>query len=176
MNIERELEKILGATQAGLRIENESFAVLSRIERKLDQLLRLYGPAVCFTITQFSGGTTMSRLKATFPGPIVGTPVGGTSTFGFSPIGANGQPGLLQAGNVPAITVDDPNVTLVPSADGSSVSASVAATDTGSSYNLTVAGINSLGAAISTVFNVPILPAVVPPEQPATGFAAEQLS
>lgn len=117
-----------------------------------------------------------SRFGASFPGPVVGTPVGGTSSFGFSPEGADGNPGLLQPGNIPTITVDDPNVTLVPSADGSSVSASVAATDTGTSYNLTVSGINSLGAAISNVFNIPILPAVVPPEQAATQFGIQQLS
>jgi hypothetical protein len=115
-------------------------------------------------------------MKATFPGPIVGTPLGGTSTFGLEPVGANGQPGLLQAGNIPAYTVDDPNVALTPSADGSSVAAAVAATDTATSYNVTVSGINSLVVAISFTFNVPILPAVVPPEQPATTFAVTQLS
>jgi hypothetical protein len=129
-----------------------------------------------FKIQQLSGGTIMAKLKASFPGPVVGTPVGGTSTFGFTPEGADGNPGLLQAGNVPTITVDDSNVTLVASADGSSVQATVAASDTGSSYNLTVSGINSLGVAISTVFNVPILPAAPPPEQPATQFGIEQLS
>jgi hypothetical protein len=175
----------LRVSEANLHVSNENFTVLCRTEHKVDQLLRLYGPAVSFAVTQLSGGTTaMAKLKATFPGPVVGTVPGTSSTFGLSPVDASGNPGLLQAGNIPSYTVDDPNVTFAASADGSSVQTNLPLTDTqgsapaGSpgSYNVTVSGINSVGAAITFTFNVPILPVPPPPENPATTFAVEQLS
>jgi hypothetical protein len=135
--------------------------------------------AVGFEVFQISGGTDMAKTRfgASFPGPVVGVPAGGTGSFGLAPIGADGNPGLLQSGNVPVITVDDTaNVTLTPSADGSSVSCAVAAGDTNTSFNLTVSGVNSLGVAISSVFNIPVLAAAPPPEQAATAFSIQQLS
>jgi len=73
---------------------------------------------------------------------------------------------------VPAWTADDANVTITPAADGLSAVISVAAGDTGTSFNLTVSGVSSNGNPISTSVSVPILPA--PPPPPATGFDIEQ--
>jgi hypothetical protein len=99
---------------------------------------------------------------------ITGVPAGGTGTFTESPVPVGG---LLQPGNVPVWTVDDALVSLTPSADGTSANVAVGASDTATSFNLTVSGVNSAGAPISTTVNVPILPAVA---VPATGFDIEQ--
>jgi hypothetical protein len=115
-------------------------------------------PATAFRFEQIIGGNKMA---------ITGTVPGATSTFTGTPNGA------LQPGNIPTWTVDDPNVTLTPGADGLSVSAATLATDTATSYNLTQSGVNSAGIAISTTVNVPFLPA---PPAPATGFNINQTS
>jgi len=103
---------------------------------------------------------------------INGIPVGGSGHFTAAPIAGPGLPGALQPGNVPAWTADDSNVTITPAADGLSAVISVAAGDTGTSFNLTVSGVSSNGNPISTSVSVPILPA--PPPPPATGFDIEQ--
>jgi len=51
--------------------------------------------------------------------------------------------------------------------------AAVAAGDTGASFNVTVAGVNGAGTAISHVFNVPILQ---PPPVQISDFSLDQLS
>ena len=98
---------------------------------------------------------------------INGIVVGGTGSFTATPNGA------LQSGNVPTWAADDTLVTISPAADGLSASISVSATDTSNTFNLTVAGVNSAGAAISTTVAVPILPAG---PTPATGFTIDQTS
>ena len=84
--------------------------------------------------------------------------------------------GALQAGAIPAWSVDDTNVTLTPSTDGFTVSAAVAASDTAASFNLTITGISSDGSTISDTVNVTITPVAPPPPTPATGFVITQLS
>jgi hypothetical protein len=115
-----------------------------------------------FKLSQLQGASFMA---------ILGTQVGATSTFqiGFVP------PGGVPLPTPPTVMVDDPLVTLGPvSTDGQfTFTAAVAATDTGASYNLTVAGTNAAGTALSHVFNVPILSA--PPVQ-ITDFTLNQLS
>jgi len=99
---------------------------------------------------------------------ITGIPVGGTKNFTAVP----DPPGSsLQAGNVPVWTADDSLVTLAVGVDGLSADISVSASDTSNTFNLTVSGINSAGAPISTTVAVPILPAG---PTPATGFAINQ--
>jgi len=93
---------------------------------------------------------------------ITGVVLGGSGTFTEKPNGA------LQAGSVPAWSSTDTSVTLAPSGDGTSCVVSVAAADVNPSFPLTVTGVNSAGASISTTVTVPILPA------PATGFDIEQ--
>ena len=104
---------------------------LKEISHTLRRLVpRTEQPATTFSVTQLSGGTTMAKLKASFPGPVVGTVPGTTSTFGLAPVGADGNPGLLQAGSIPSYTSDDPNVGVVGSADGSSVATTLPLADT----------------------------------------------
>ena len=106
---------------------------------------------------------------------INGTIVGTTSTFQISFVPATNFV-ALQSG--PTVAVDDANVTLSPvSTDGQfTFTASVAASDTATSYNLTVSGVNGAGVAVSHTFNVPILPTPPPPPQQITDFGLNQLS
>ena len=103
---------------------------------------------------------------------ITGVPVGGSGTFQESVVPTNAA---LPAGASITITwtVDDPLVTLAPSADGTSVVASVAATDTSTSFNLTATGTSTAlpGPITSGLVNVPILP--TPPPLP-TALAVNQ--
>src|SRR5271170_6370481 len=106
---------------------------------------------------------------------INGTVVGASSTFqiGFVP-----ATNFVPLASGPTVTVDDTNVTLSPvSTDGQfTFTAAVAAGDTGASYNLTIAGTNDKGVAISHTFNVPILPTPPPPATSITDFSLNQLS
>ena len=105
---------------------------------------------------------------------ITGVPVGGSGTFVESFVPSNAA---LPAGAVLTVTwtVDDANVTLAPSSDGTQVVASVAAADTATSFNLTATGTSSAlpGPITSGPVNVPILPA--PPPLP-TSLAVNQTS
>ena len=98
---------------------------------------------------------------------ITGVQVGGSGNFTATPNGA------LQAGSVPAWSSDDPNVSIAPAGDGLSATVNLSSAETGSAFNLTVSGVNSAGATISTTVSVPVLPA---PPPPATGFDIEQSS
>jgi hypothetical protein len=44
MNIEEELREIRRVSEAGLRVANETFAVVSRIERKVQEILTTLKP------------------------------------------------------------------------------------------------------------------------------------
>jgi hypothetical protein len=103
---------------------------------------------------------------------INGVALGGTGTFqiGLVP-STNFVP--LQSG--PTVTVDDvTDVTLSPvDPTALTFTATVASTATATSFNLTIAGVNGAGTALSHVFNVPILP--MPPQQ-VTDFSLNQLS
>ena len=117
-------------------------------------------------VQPIASGFKITQMGAPM-GVINGIVVGGTGTFVET---------VLPAGaTATAITwsADDPLVTLTPSADGTSVSAATQATDTAPSFNLTVSGTNSAGAAISTTVNVPLLAA---PPPVATGFDVTQTS
>src|SRR5271166_5337691 len=98
---------------------------------------------------------------------ITGVIVGASGQFTATPNGA------LQAGNVPVWSSADANVSFVPAADGLSAQVNLAVAETGATFPITVSGVNSAGAAISTTVTVPVLP--VPPV-PATGFDIEQSS
>lgn len=154
-------------------IFNWDKAVVHELKRIADALWELVflerkelrNSTVDFTLLQQRGDTFM---------PINGTVVGATSTFqiGFVPA-TNFIP--LSAG--PTVTVDDTNVTLGP-VDPTSLqfTATVASTDTGASYNLTVSGTNDKGAAVTHTFSVPILPTPPPPPTSITDFSLNQLS
>lgn len=130
---------------------------LREIVHVLRELVVHVVPAVSFHITQ--GDTSMA---------ITGVPAGGQDTFFETPVPAGGQ---LQPGSIPSWTVDDAAVTLLPSADGTSVLVQVAAGDTNASFNLTVSGVSSNGTPINGTTSVPILPAA---GTPATGFTIDQ--
>src|SRR5215472_4561710 len=102
---------------------------------------------------------------------ITGIQAGATGTFQIGFVPPNGVP--LQSG--PTVSADDTNVSLgAVSTDGQFMfTASVAAGDTAASFNITVAGVNGAGTAISHVFNVPIIQA--PPPQ-ITDFSLNQVS
>jgi len=100
---------------------------------------------------------------------INGVPVGGTGTFQIGLVPPNGVP--LQSG--PTVSADDTNVTLGPVGSDLSFTAAVAASDTGTSFNITVMGVNGVGTSISHVFNIPIL---APPPVQVTDFSLNQTS
>lgn len=112
---------------------------------------------------------------------IHGITAGGSGHFTASvlPGGA-----LLQTGSIPKWTADDPAVTFVTAADGSSTDASVPASDLQGtapsgqpgSFNMTVTGKNAAGATISSTFNVPIYAPVPPPPPQASGFNVSETS
>jgi hypothetical protein len=103
---------------------------------------------------------------------INGIQVGGSGHFTASPESAPGIPGSLLPGNVPVWSSDDALVAITPDADGLNAVIAVDATDTATSFNLTVSGIASNNSPISSKVSVPILPA--PPPPAATGFAIDQ--
>lgn len=93
---------------------------------------------------------------------ITGVQVGGSGTFQESFVPTNAA---LPAGQQLSVTwtVDDPLVTLAPSA-GTSVVASVDPTDTATSFNLTARGTSAAlpGPITSGPVNVPIIPQPAP--------------
>jgi hypothetical protein len=101
---------------------------------------------------------------------IKGIVKGQTGTFTAVPTPAGG----LTTG-IPTHSVDDPNVSLTPSADGSAVSMATSATDTATSFNWTTSGADGKGNAISSTVNVPLLSTTPPPVQ-ASGFDQKQIS
>jgi hypothetical protein len=121
-------------------------------------------------ITDFTLRQIHKRRRRGEPAMINGTSLGATSSFQIGLVPAtNFIP--LQSG--PTVTCDDPNVVLTPPGPDLKFTATVLATDTGASYNLTIAGTNGKGDAVTHTFNIPILPA--PPQQ-VTDFSLDQLS
>ena len=115
-----------------------------------------------FQIVQIIGGIMQADIK--------GIVLGQVGVFTGVPVPAGG----LTSG-VPVWTSDDPNTSLTPSADGSSVSVATSATDTAASFNLTQSGADGNGTPISSSVNVPLLPSAPPPVQ-AQSFDIKQIS
>lgn len=101
--------------------------------------------------------------------PITGINVGSSGAFQIGLVPPNGVP--LQSG--PTVTTDDATVSLGAVDTNLQFTASVPASDTAVSFNITVSGVNGAGVAISHVFNVPIIQA--PPAQ-VSDFSLNQLS
>jgi hypothetical protein len=100
------------------------------------------------------------------------TQAGGTSNFqmAYTPMGS-----IPPSGTTQTWTVDTKDVTLTPSADGTTCAAAVVASPTATSYNLTcTSSLTPPGAPtpISATLNVPIV--TVPPAP--TGMTITQLS
>lgn len=136
-----------------------------KIIRLLEKVLSILERA--FAVTDFQ----LFQRIGDFVTMITGVQAGATGTFQIGFVPPNGVP--LQSG--PTVAVDDSNVALGPvSTDGNfTFTASVAAGDTGTSFNVTVSGVNGKGDSISHTFNVPIIQA--PPPQ-ITDFDLNQLS
>lgn len=135
-----------------------------RIANALEAIERFLVPrALGFKISQIIGGIIMQ-------GDIKGIVLGAVGTFTGVPVPAGG----LTSG-VPTWSSDDPNTSLTPSADGSSVSVATSDADTAPSFNLTQSGADGKGNPISSTVNVPLLPGAPPPVQ-ASGFDIKQIS
>jgi len=136
--------------------DHETHRVLKQIRNILNWVFAIQD----FGLHQIKGDSIMA---------ISGVAAGGSGTFQISLVPPNGVP--LQSG--PTVTADDSNVTL-GAVDGSlQFTAAVAAGDTAASFNVTVAGVNGAGTALSHVFNVPILQ---PPPVQVTDFSLDQVS
>jgi hypothetical protein len=119
-------------------------------------------------------GFTLAQLRGDEFMPISGTVVGTTSTFQISFVPATN---FIPLPTPPTVSVDDTNVTLsAVDPTAFTFTATVASTDTAASYNLTVAGVNDQGTALTHSFSVPILPTPPPPPTSITDFDLNQLS
>lgn len=130
--------------------------------REIASLLRLFVvgiPTKGLRITQLIGGKDMS---------VTGVPLGGSGTFRVSPVPSNGQ-----LSSVPQWTTGDASVTLAPAADGLTCVATVASTETLTSFGLTVSAVSSDGAQLSQTTSVPVLAAT---PVPATGLQIDQIA
>jgi len=153
----------------GIFSEKEEVKQLKRIAAALEELVflereELREHIVGVTLTQLRGDTFMS---------IAGTVVGATSTFriGFVP-----ATNFIPLPTPPTVTVDDTNVTLTAVLADNTFTATVASTDTGTVYNLTIAWTNDQGTSGTHSFGIPILPTPPPPPTSVTDVTLDQLS
>ena len=116
-----------------------------------------------------ASGFRVFQLGASMNNSIVAGAVG---NFTATIVPAGGQ---LAAGAIPVWSSDDPLTTLTADPTGLLVAVATSATDTATSFNLTITGVALGGAAISQVTNVALTPAVVV-GVPATGFSVLQTS
>jgi len=154
----------------GIFSDKEEVRALRRIAAALEELVflereELRTSVVDFTLSQLRGDTFM---------PISGVVVGAVGTFqiGFVP-----ATNFIPLPAPPTVSVDDTLVTLsAVDPTAFTFTATVAATDTGASFNITVAGTNDKGAALTHAFNIPILPTPPPPPTSVTDFSLNQTS
>lgn len=144
--------------------DGEEFRLRS-IERSLERIESLLRELLRKQITGFR----LFQLKGDLEMPITGINVGSSGAFQIGLVPPNGVP--LQSG--PTVTTDDATVSLGAVDTNLQFTASVPASDTAVSFNITVSGVNGAGVAISHVFNVPIIQA--PPAQ-VSDFSLNQLS
>jgi hypothetical protein len=149
--------------------DRDAVKQLKRIADYLQELVflerdELRNPIVGFTLSQLRGDTFMA---------ISGIVVGQVGTFqiGFVP-----TTNFIPLPSPPSVSADDTNVTLSAVAADFTFTATVASTDTATSFNLTVAGVNDQGASITHAFNIPILPTPPPPPVSITDFTLDQTS
>jgi hypothetical protein len=153
----------------GIFSDKEEVKALLRIAAALEELVflereELREHIVGFTLRQLRGDTFM---------PIAGVVAGAVGTFQISFVPSTN---FIPLSSGPTVTVDDTNVSLSAVDTSNMFTATVASNDTGTSFNLTVAGVNDKGVSLSHVFNVPILPAPPPPPTSITDFGLDQTS
>jgi hypothetical protein len=155
MSDDREERALVGMLQR-IAIALERIATLNETEVFIEEEILAGNKPLPESLTILQGGKM-----------ITGVPVGGSGTFVESFVPTNAA---LPVGAVLSVvwTVDDPLVTLAPSADGTSVVASVGATDTAAAFNLTATGSSAaLPAPITSgPVSVPIIP--LPPPLPTS--------
>jgi len=145
----------------------ESLNEIRHVKREQEYIERLlehaFKKATDFQLSQIIGGEM---------GTITGIKPGASNTFQATLLPAGSS---LQSG--PSFAVDDPAVTLAPSPDGdvTKIVATVPATDTATSFNMKVSGVNVDGTTPSHVFTIPILQTPPPPPTPVTDFDLTQL-
>ena len=150
--------------------DRDAVKQLKRIADYLQELVylerdELRNPVVGFTLSQLRGDTLM---------PISGIVVGAVGTFqiGFVP-----ATNFIPLPQPPTVSADDTNVTLsAVDPTAFTFTATVASTDTATSFNITVAGVNDQGASLTHSFNIPILPTPPPPPTSITDFSLNQTS
>lgn len=148
--------------------QKETNRLLRQLNLTDDEVLAiLQGSSIFYPVVDFR----LLQLGAS--SMITGTVPGTTSTFNIIFVPATN---FIPLTSGPTVSVDDPQVTLTPVDSSNNFTAAVAAGDTGASYNLTVTGVNNLGATITHSFNVPILPVPPPPPTPVTDFSLNQTS
>ena len=154
----------------GFFSDKEEVKALRRIAAALEELVflereELRESVVDFTLSQLRGDTFM---------PISGVVVGATGTFQISFVPATN---FIPLPSPPTVSVDDTNVTLgAVDPTAFTFTATVASTDTATSFNVTVAGVNDKGTSLTHSFNIPILPTPPPPPTSVTDFDLSQLS
>jgi len=144
--------------------EKQELRELDRIEHEVEEIEeQLHGKAAkSFKITQFGG--IMPTNNSITPGSI------GNFTAVTSPAGST-----LQAGSVPVWTSDNALTSLTPSSDGMSVAVATSSSDVAPSFNLTISGVSSNGAPISSSVLVSLVGGTGG-GTPATGFSISQVS
>lgn len=154
----------------GIFSDKEEVKQLKRIAAALEELVFLEREE----LREHVIGVTLTQLRGDAFMPISGTVVGATSTFNIGMVPATN---FIPLPTPPTVTVDDTNVTLGPVDPTSfNFTATVASTDTGTVYNLTVAWTNDKGVSGTHAFAVPILPTPPPPPTSVTDVTLNQLS
>ena len=120
-----------------------------------------------FAVTDFQ----LFQRTGDFVHMITGVQAGATGTFQIGFVPPNGVP----LPSPPTVTTTDTNVTLSGvSTDGNfTFTAAVAASETATSFPITVSGTNAAGAPLSHTFTVPVIAA---PSPQITDFTLNQLS
>lgn len=159
------------------RDEREERKQLDRIEHKLDKDIALDKQILA---GQGGGNKAAQSLQLSQiggnMGVITGIKAGATGSFALSTLPAGS---LLQAGSIPSYASDNEvDVSaLSVAADGMSFSVSAAPNFTAgvASFNVTAKAVSLDGTALSKVFNIPLIPAVVV-GVPATDLDLNQTS
>jgi hypothetical protein len=138
VNIEHELKEIKRISEANLRQSNEIFTVVSRIERKLNQLLHHNNDALVLTIPNQQGETTMGAPATLVLGqpPVQATvqeSLGGVNEPNTGPIAyASDNPAVASvdpvAGLVTSVSAGTCNISATDSTNVPALSDSVAVT------------------------------------------------
>lgn len=173
-DVDKKIQQVLDKENI---LEAEDDLILESINALRDRLTAPTG----MTITQLNSRHKENSMSTTPVPPVTpGTPAGGTSTFAmaYTPTGS-----VAPSGTTQTWTVDDTaDITLTPSADGTTCSATCVASPAATSYNLTCTssytppGAPTPISPISAMLNVPIGAAPPPPVVLPTGMTITQTS